>query len=76
MQGGRRRQPGVESTLLAKQPRGPERKPGLEESPDTAGRGGREIRPGETRGTVPQKHTAYVTGPHVSSVAGKVEMVR
>ena len=33
-------------------------------------------RPGETRGKVPQKHTAYVMEPHVSSVAGKVEMVR
>jgi meromycolic acid enoyl-[acyl-carrier protein] reductase len=30
----------------------------LEESPDTAGRGGRVMRPGETRGKVPQKHTA------------------
>jgi hypothetical protein len=38
------------------QPRA-ERKP-LEESPDTAERGGREIRPGESRGKVPQKTTA------------------
>jgi dolichol-phosphate mannosyltransferase len=44
--------------LLAEQLRRPERKPVVEESPDTAGRGGREIRPGETRGKVPQKHTA------------------
>jgi hypothetical protein len=33
-------------------------------------------RPGETRGKVPQKHTAYASELHVGFGAGKVEMVR
>jgi hypothetical protein len=62
--------------MLAEQLRRPERKPVVEESPDTVGLGGREIRPGETRGKVPQKHTAQAPGYHVNFGAGKVEMVR
>ena len=50
---------GLPLTSPAKQPRGGrgEIRP-LEESPDTAGQGWSGDRPGETRGKVPQKHTA------------------
>jgi hypothetical protein len=37
-------------SLLVKQPRGPERKPAFEESPDTAGQGGRGTDPGKPAG--------------------------
>jgi hypothetical protein len=48
--------PGTTMLKRAGRPRG-ERKP-LEESPDTTGQGGGLRPPGETRGKVPQKHTA------------------
>ena len=62
-------------TVLAKQPRAPERKPVLEESPDTAGRGGRETDPGKPAGkchrnTPPKRRASREFG------AGKGEMVR
>ena len=57
----------------AKQPRR-ERKP-VEESPDIAGRGWSGHRPGETRGKVPQKHTADGEASR-GSRTGKGEMVR
>ena len=52
-----------------------ERKPPLEESPDTAGQGGRETDPGKPAGkchrnTPPKRRAAR------EPVAGKVEMVR
>jgi len=59
--------------MRARQPRR-ERQP-VEESPDTTGQGGRGIRPGETRGKVPQKHTAD-GGTAAASRTGKGERVR
>ena len=52
------------------------RKPALEESPDTAGQGGREIRPGETRGKVPQKRHRPSDASRPGAAAGKGEKVR
>jgi hypothetical protein len=61
--------------LLAEQPRAPERQPASEESPDTAGLGGRETDPGKPAGKChrnkpPKSRAAREPG------AGKGEMVR
>src|SRR4051794_9167502 len=74
---GLRRRPRLTLAVLVKQPRGPGEKTGPSRKVRTPqGRVVGKPDPGKPPGKCHRNQTAQVAGPHVSSVAGKGEMVR